>query len=318
MRSHWRPVECRVGIISERRDVTEISVRDLHKAYGGTPILENVSVDMPDHEFCVVLGPSGAGKSTFLRILLSQETPTRGEVLIDGQPIDPEPQPDRGVVFQRYSVFPHKTVLSNVMMGPQLQASPVLGRLFGSKRDHLKERAIKLLEEVGLGDATAKYPTQLSGGMQQRLAIAQALIMEPKVLLLDEPFGALDQSTKKAMHRLILDLWARNKMTIVMVTHDIQEAFTLGTRVLMIDKKRQDPQAPEAYGSTITEDICLDPAKKPPVEALGGGDDSESMNAIFQHWKEKAGDAVVGPDELPPPPLTPKSNVTPIRPAANG
>ena len=274
--------------------MTEIVLEGLQKTYGGTVILENVNARLPDHEFCVILGPSGAGKTTLLRILLSQEQPTRGRVLIDGVAIDPEPQPDRGVVFQRYSVFPHKTVLANVMMGPQLRAAPVLGRLFGHARRALRERAVALLEEVGLGEHLAKYPVQLSGGMQQRLAIAQALIMEPKVLLLDEPFGALDQSTKRAMHRLILDLWERNRMTIVMVTHDIGEAFTLGTRILMVDKARHDPHDASAYGSTITEDIRLDPAKKPQLRLVEDGEDeSHTMHAIFDQYRTDAGDCVV-------------------------
>ena len=129
---------------------------------------------------------------------------------------------------------------------------------------------------------STRYPSQLSGGMQQRLAIAQALIMEPKVLLLDEPFGALDPATRKSMHRLILDLWARNRMTVVMVTHDIEEAFTLGTRILMVDKLRRDPHAPAAYGSGIVEDIRLDPAKKPPIreEAQGRVHAEPSSRAI--------------------------------------
>ena len=274
--------------------MTEIAIRSLAKSYGDTAILENVNAHLADHEFCVVLGPSGAGKTTLLRILLSQEAPTRGEVLIDGVPIDPEPQPDRGVVFQRYSVFPHKSVLANVMLGPQLRAAPMLGRLFGARRRAVRDRAAALLEEVGLGAHLGKYPAQLSGGMQQRLAIAQALIMEPKVLLLDEPFGALDQSTKKAMHRLILDLWRRNRMTIVMVTHDIGEAFTLATRILMVDKARRDPHAPAAYGSTITEDIRLDPDKKPALAVVeDGADESHTMHAIFARYRADAGDCVV-------------------------
>jgi len=278
--------------------MTQIAIEGLTKAYGDTVILENVNAHLRTHEFCVILGPSGAGKTTLLRILLSQEQPTRGRVLIDGVPIDPEPQPDRGVVFQRYSVFPHKTVLANVMMGPQLRAAPVLGRLFGARRRALRERAVMLLDEVGLGEHLHKFPAQLSGGQQQRLAIAQALIMEPKVLLLDEPFGALDQSTKKAMHRLILDLWQRNRMTIVMVTHDIGEAFTLGTRILMVDKARRDPHAPTAYGSTITEDVRLDPAKKPQLRVVEEGEDeATTMHAIFAQYREKARDCVVDPHE---------------------
>ena len=176
-------------------------------------------------------------------------------------------------------------------LGPELSRSRFLGRLFGSARRELEERARALLDQVGLADAADKYPVQLSGGMQQRLAIAQALIMEPKVLLLDEPFGALDQSTKKSMHRLILDLWRTNGMIIVMVTHDIQEAFTLGTRVLMIDKRRRDPMAPEAYGSTITQHLELDPARKPDLD-LGAGDEHRSMASIFESLADRMAGAV--------------------------
>lgn len=277
--------------------MTAIAIDGVSKAYGGSLILENVSAHLPDHEFCMVLGPSGAGKTTLLRILLSQEAPTRGRVLIDGVPIDPEPQPDRGVVFQRYSVFPHKTVLANVMMGPQLRAAPLTGRLFGRRRRALAERATALLDEVGLGAHLTKYPVQLSGGMQQRLAIAQALIMEPKVLLLDEPFGALDPSTRKAMHRLILELWNRNRMTVVMVTHDIAEAFTLGTRVLMVDRVRRDPHAPAAYGSTITQDVRLDPDKKPQLRLVEDGEAAGGLHAIFDRYRAEAKAYVVERDD---------------------
>ena len=272
--------------------MTEITINNVFKEYNGVPILERVNATLPDHEFCLILGSSGAGKSTLLRMLLSQETATRGEILIDGEPIDVEPQQDRGVVFQRYSVFPHKTVLDNVMAGPSFRESRFFGCLFGARKAKLRDRAMELLAQVGLSDAAEKYPAQLSGGMQQRLAIAQALIMEPKVLLLDEPFGALDQSTKKSMHKLILDLWNANKMTIVMVTHDIQEAFTLGTRVLMVDKTRRDPQAPEAYGSTIVHDLRLDPALKAPLEP-GESEENQSMEDIFLKWAGRMEHAVV-------------------------
>ncbi len=272
--------------------MTEIVVRNLFKDYGTSRVLEHVNATLPDHEFCVVLGPSGAGKTTFLRLLLSQEQPTRGEILIDGSPIDPEPQPDRGVVFQRYSVFPHRTVLQNVVMGVALRRAPILGRLFGGERKEVEARARELLAQVGLAEAVDKYPAQLSGGMQQRLAIAQALIMEPKVLLLDEPFGALDQSTRRSMHRLILDLWEANHMTIVMVTHDIQEAFTLGTRVLMIDRQRREEESPDVYGSTITHDVRLDPATKPELDRSEGESD-DSMHDIFDKWVRRMGEAVI-------------------------
>ncbi|WP_083656165.1 ABC transporter ATP-binding protein [Mongoliimonas terrestris] len=239
--------------------MAEILLEDVWKEYGDSIILERINLKLDDNEFLVIVGPSGAGKSTLLRMLISQEIPTRGRILIDGKPIAPEPMRDRGVVFQRYSVFPHMTVLQNVMAGPQWMASPVFGKLFGAARRKLVERADALLERVGLGAARDKYPAQLSGGMQQRLAIAQALIMEPKVLLLDEPFGALDPGTRKLMHVLVQELWEENAMTIVMVTHDLPEAFFLGTRVIAVDKPRRDPQAPERYGATVTQDFAVRP-----------------------------------------------------------
>ncbi|BDA82742.1 lauroyl acyltransferase [Aureimonas sp. SA4125] len=236
--------------------MAEIRFENVWKEYGSTIVLENVDIHVADHEFVVLVGPSGIGKTTILRMLLSQEMPTRGRILIDGLPIAEEPTNDRGVVFQRYSVFPHRTVLANVTSGPQWVKAPFLGRLFGSERRELERDARALLDRVGLGDSAHRYPQQLSGGMQQRLAIAQALAGRPKVLLLDEPFGALDPGTRKSMHALVRELWDERLMTIVMVTHDIPEAFDLGTRVLAIDRPRRDPQAPERYGATVTGDFC--------------------------------------------------------------
>ncbi|QIB34129.1 ABC transporter ATP-binding protein [Ancylobacter pratisalsi] len=235
--------------------MTKIVIDNVWKEYEDRVVLERVNLTLDDHEFLVIIGPSGVGKTTLLRLLLSQETPTRGRILIDGEPIASEPTADRGVVFQRYSVFPHRTVLGNVMLGPQWAASPVLGRLFGERRRALEARAMGLLDRVGLAEHAGKYPAQLSGGMQQRLALAQALIMKPKVLLLDEPFGALDPGTRKSMHQLVRELWEENEMTIVMVTHDLSEAFLLGTRVIAVDRPRNDPQAPERFGATIASDF---------------------------------------------------------------
>ncbi len=235
--------------------MTTIVFEDVWKEYDARIVLERVNLSLADHEFLVIIGPSGVGKTTLLRMLLSQEQPSRGRILIDGEPIAPEPTADRGVVFQRYSVFPHLTVLANVMRGPQWVASPFLGRLFGARRRALEAEAMALLERVGLAEHAAKYPQQLSGGMQQRLALAQALIMKPKVLLLDEPFGALDPGTRKSMHELVRDLWEEHEMTIVMVTHDLAEAFLLGTRVIAVDRPRKDPQAPERFGATIASDF---------------------------------------------------------------
>jgi len=134
-----------------------------------------------------------------------------------------------------------------------------------------------LLERVGLGHARDAYPKTLSGGMQQRLAIAQALVLKPKILLLDEPFGALDPGTRQRMHEIILALWAEGQMTVFMVTHDLKEGFKLGTRVLVFDKLRWDPQAPEAYGATITYDLPTDRGRGLPAElaARAAGTDAQ-------------------------------------------
>jgi NitT/TauT family transport system ATP-binding protein len=237
--------------------MARVTVRNLWKRYGDQVVLENLNLEVPDNEFVTIVGASGCGKTTFLRMLLGTEAPTRGQILIDGVPIQPEPDPSRGVVFQRYSLFPHLTVLGNLLLGLELKRARLLGRLFGAARRAAQRRASNMLEAVGLAAARDRYPAQLSGGMQQRLSIAQAVICEPKILLLDEPFGALDPGITADMHELILQLWRANGMTIFMISHDIQESFKLGTRLLTFDKLRRDPQAPEAYGASITYDIPL-------------------------------------------------------------
>lgn len=238
--------------------MSHVSVEGLWMEYGDQTVLERISLEIPSGEFCALVGPSGCGKTTFLRLLLAMERPTRGQILLDGEPLPPEPGPDRGVVFQRYSVFPHLTVLENVCVGLEFQSSPMLGKLFGAKRRQAAETAKEILAAVGLSHALDKYPAELSGGMQQRLSIAQALVMKPKVLLMDEPFGALDLGTKAQMYDLIRALWREVRMTVFMVTHDLKEGFSLATRVLAFDKVRRDPAAPGAYGATITLNLPLD------------------------------------------------------------
>ena len=237
--------------------MTQVTVKHLWKEYGNQVVLENVNLQINDHEFVTIVGASGCGKTTFLKMLLGVETPSRGQFLIDGTPLPGEPGPDRGIVFQRYSLFPHLTVLQNLLLGLELQSAPLLGRLYGARRRRALDKALPLLEAIGLASAADKFPAQLSGGMQQRLSIAQSVICEPKILLLDEPFGALDPGITADMHRLILELWNTHKMTIFMVTHDLKESFELGTRLLVFDKVRSDPQAPEAFGATITYNIPL-------------------------------------------------------------
>lgn len=248
-----------------------IKVNNVWQQYADQVVLERLNLSVAEGEFCTLVGASGCGKSTFLRLLLGQERASRGQILLDGEPLAGEPDASRGVVFQRYSVFPHLTVLNNVALGLELPRSPLLGRLFGSAKRQAREEAAHLLNKVGLGHALDKYPAQLSGGMQQRLAIAQALIMKPRVLLLDEPFGALDPGIRKDMHALLLELWRETRLTVFMVTHDLSEGFSLGTRLLVFDKVRVDPHAPGAYGARITYDIPLNSdrrAARAAVEAL--------------------------------------------------
>jgi NitT/TauT family transport system ATP-binding protein len=234
-----------------------VTVRHLWKEYDGQVVLENLNLNVAEHEFVTIVGASGCGKTTFLRMLLGVEQPSRGQLLIDGEPAPREPGPDRGIVFQRYSLFPHLTVIENLMLGLEFSGSRVLGRLLGAKRRAALAKADQLLEAIGLQSSRDKYPAQLSGGMQQRLSIAQSVIREPKILLLDEPFGALDPGITADMHQIILKLWQANGMTVFMITHDLKESFQLGTRLLVFDKRRDDPQAPERYGATVTYDIPL-------------------------------------------------------------
>ncbi|GFM70242.1 ABC transporter ATP-binding protein [Pseudomonas capsici] len=245
-----------------------ISVRNVWQQYDDQVVLEGLNLEVAEGEFCTLVGASGCGKSTFLRLLLGQEIPSRGAITLDGQTLANEPDPSRGVVFQRYSVFPHLSVLDNVALGLELPNAPWLGRLFGQARRDAREQAAVLLHKVGLGHALDKYPTQLSGGMQQRLAIAQALIMKPRVLLLDEPFGALDPGIRKDMHNLLLELWQETRLTVFMVTHDLSEGFNLGTRLMVFDKVRHDPHAPGAYGARITYDIPLNSDRRAARAAL--------------------------------------------------
>lgn len=244
-----------------------ISARNISKRYGDTLVLERINIDIEKGSFCTIVGASGCGKSTFLRMLLSQERPSAGSILLDGEQLPPEPTSDRGIVFQRYSVFPHLTVEQNLLLATEFENAPISGKLFGDARRSAIGNIEETLEKIGLKSARDRFPSQLSGGMQQRLAIAQALLKKPKVLLLDEPFGALDPGIRIDMHELLNKLWNEMGMTVFMVTHDINEAFKLGTRMLVFDKTRHDPHAPEAYGATITYDLPLtrDKTEPPPT-----------------------------------------------------
>ena len=239
-----------------------IEVSNLWKSYPGKTVIENVSLKVDRGEFITIVGASGCGKSTFLRMLLGEIKADQGTISLEDAELKPEPSGERGIVFQRYSVFPHLRVLENVALGLEFNGSRWLGRTFGKSRKRNLEVASEMLARVGLSSSQHSFPSELSGGMQQRLALAQTLVTQPRVLLLDEPFGALDPGIRSDMHELIGQLHSDLNLTVFMVTHDMSEGFGLGTRLLVFDKPRVDPHEPDLYGATITFDLPVG-EKKP-------------------------------------------------------
>ncbi|MEN8207545.1 MAG: ABC transporter ATP-binding protein [Pseudomonadota bacterium] len=239
-----------------------LNIKDVYKSYASKRVLDNIDLAVKQGELCTLVGPSGCGKSTLLRLILGEEFPTSGRILIDGKVIGP-PDTRRGIVFQRYSLFPHLSVLDNVSLGLKLRGGASAGR---QGRERICEEAMSYLERVRLAGHAGKYPHQLSGGMQQRVAIAQSLIMKPKILLMDEPFGALDPDTREDMQIFLLELWEEQQMMIFFVTHDLEEAAYLGTRILVLSQYYVDDRghAPDIQrGSKIAADHQL------PRTALG-------------------------------------------------
>ena len=210
-----------------------ITINNIWQEYGDHVVLERLNLQVKEGEFCSMVGASGCGKSTFLRLLLGQEAPSRGEITLDGKPLRAEPDSSRGVVFQRYSVFPHLSVLDNVAIGLELPQSPLFGRLFGAKKRAVRERSAEMLEKVGLGDRLDYYPSSLSGGQQQRVAIARALAMSPKVLLCDEITSALDPELVGEVLK-VLEQLAAEGMTLILVTHEMNFAREVGDRVVFM------------------------------------------------------------------------------------
>jgi NitT/TauT family transport system ATP-binding protein len=189
-----------------------------------TRALEPASLAVPDNDFVAILGPSGCGKSTLLRIVAGLDRPSAGRVLLDGREVS-GPGPDRGMVFQSYTLFPWLTVARNIAFGLRERGVPAAER----------ERIVAAyVAKVGLTGFERHFPRQLSGGMQQRTAIARALANEPLILLLDEPFGALDNQTRSLMQELLLAIWEAERTTVLFVTHDIEEAIFLANRVVVM------------------------------------------------------------------------------------
>jgi len=228
----------------------------------GTPftVLNDIDLRVSSGEFITVIGPSGCGKSSMLRLILGSERPSEGNVRFDGRPVA-SPDRDRGIIFQKYSLFPHLTVLENLSFGLYMEAFSLTQRLVNPTgcrrrgREFCRE-ARQYLEKVGMEKDADKYPHELSGGMCQRVAIVQSLIMKPRILLMDEPFGALDYSTRQDMQRFILEQWQEHGMTIFFVTHDLEEAVFLGTRTIVLTQYYQTDQG-TANGAKIVTDIPL-------------------------------------------------------------
>lgn len=196
---------------------------------GAEPVraLEPITLDVADNDFITILGPSGCGKSTLLRVVAGLTAPTTGAVLLEGRPVT-GPGPDRGMVFQSYTLFPWLTVRDNICFGLREKGMP---------RAQQIERADSFIDRVGLRGFENHFPKQLSGGMQQRTALARALANDPKILLLDEPFGALDNQTRALMQELLLGIWEQDRKTVLFVTHDIDEAIFLANRVVVMSAR---------------------------------------------------------------------------------
>jgi ABC-type taurine transport system ATPase subunit len=240
---------------------TFVSFADVSITYGSgagrVPALENISLDFAAGDFVCVVGPSGCGKTTLMQALAGFLKPSTGTVSIDGRPVD-GPGADRGVVFQQPALFPWLTVAGNAGFGPMLRGESRRDRA-GTVEDHLRM--------VGLWDFRDRYPYELSGGMQQRLAIVRALVNKPKILLMDEPFGALDALTREKMQEELHAVWRRTGMTVLLITHSVEEAVYLGTDVVVMSPRP----------GRIIERIAAPFARR---ESAGGSRDTKSLPAF--------------------------------------
>ena len=204
-----------------------LRIRGVERRFDSTLALQATDLDVAENDFITILGPSGCGKSTLLRIVAGLDHQTAGEVLLDGRRIE-GPGADRGMVFQSYTLFPWLNVLDNVCFGLRERGLP---------RPQQLELAQGFIAQVGLKGFERHFPKQLSGGMQQRTAIARALANDPRMLLMDEPFGALDHQTRELMQELLLGIWERQRKTVLFVTHDIDEAVFMGSRVVVMSAR---------------------------------------------------------------------------------
>lgn len=227
--------------------------------------IENADMQIYENEFVCLVGPSGCGKSTWLRIAAGLEPATAGEALFDGAPIT-GPGKERGMVFQEYSLLPWRTVAENVSLGPEFA---------GKGKKERREIAMDFLSRVGLEKFADVKPHELSGGMRQRAAIARALANDPKVLLMDEPFGALDAHTRVLLQKELLDIWERNRKTVVFVTHSVDEALFLADRVIVMT----------AHPGRVLETINVDFPRPRHRSAQGYGEMTERIFGLLEQPK---------------------------------
>jgi NitT/TauT family transport system ATP-binding protein len=250
-----------------------LKVNQLYKQFatrnGSITALRDISLHVEEGEFICAVGASGSGKSTLLRLIAGLDAPTSGEVRVDGVRVT-GPGADRGMVFQSYTLYPWMTVADNVGFGLKLRGVPAVER---------RQQISYYLEVVGLSKFAKSLPKELSGGMKQRVAIARALASQPKILLMDEPFGALDVQTKETMQQFLLELWRRTQTTIFMITHDVEEAVFLAQRIYVLT----------AHPGTIQREIYID---------LPEARDYQIKRQLkFQNHKEEIMDLLRGKEE---------------------
>jgi NitT/TauT family transport system ATP-binding protein len=214
-----------IPLMSAKLEVLDVVKTYTSRDKQSLTVLQDVNFQIIEREFVCLVGASGCGKSTLLNIVAGLIPPTAGRVLVDGRVVTGQPGSDRGMVFQGYTLYPWLTVAQNIAFGLQFRQMP---------KAEQRDRAQYFLEMVGLSRFVNSYPKQLSGGMKQRVAIARALANEPAVLLMDEPFGALDAQTKEQMQQFLLELWERTHVTILMITHDVEEAIYLSQRIYVM------------------------------------------------------------------------------------
>ena len=223
-----------------------LQVYNLHKQFstrnGSLVALKNINLNIEAGECICAVGASGSGKSTLLRLIAGLDKPTAGAIQVDGIEVT-GPGPDRGMVFQKYTLYPWMNVAENVGFGLKLQ---------GISKNERRERVGYYLQVVGLSEFARSLPKELSGGMQQRVAIARALASQPKILLLDEPFGALDAQTKETMQQFLIDLWRNTRTTVLMITHDVEEAVFLAQRLYVLSSR------PGTIKTELTMDLPSD------------------------------------------------------------